>query len=141
MKHSFAATLMLIALGCSSESPVAPQPVKAGEYLGTIAVTFNASTDSAFVVQNGVTFTFADSGWYTCRGDNILNPPSGAGSFAVQPGAITLTDKVPHLAWFDWTLILNGRFEMRVRVDSLVMTQNDTSHRRYRRIALAIPAG
>jgi hypothetical protein len=49
MKHALVATLMLLGAGCRSKSPVVPQTVKPGEYLGTIAVTFNAGSGSAFI--------------------------------------------------------------------------------------------
>jgi hypothetical protein len=138
MRRLFVLALLLMFFGCESGSPTSPESLKPGEYLGTIAVTFNVGSDSAFVVQNGVTFTFADSGWYTCRGQNILNPPTGGGSYRIDRDSLYLTDQVAHLAFFDWTLILNGAFYFQSRPDSLILTQNDVEHRRYRCISLAL---
>jgi hypothetical protein len=140
MKRLIVLTWLLVFSGCESVSPTSPESLKPGEYLGTIAVTFNVGSDSAFVVQNGVTFTFNDSGWYTCRGENVLNPPAGGGSYKIEGDSLYLTDQAAHLAFFDWTLILNGAFHIQSRPDSLIFTQDDIQHRRYRYINLAVKA-
>ena len=138
MKTTLAIVLASLFAGCTFESPLSPGPLKPGDYAGVFSLTANVGTDSAYVLSNACEFTFADSGWYSCRGSNILNPPAGAGPYRFKGNSLYLTDQAMHLAFFDWTLILNGSFDVRFNADSLILTQDDTQHRRYRYINLAL---
>ena len=132
MKHSALFIFLLFLFGCKSESPTSPQPLKNGNYTGNLFLTQHAGTDSATINKYLITFTFADSGWYTYT--NYF--PSGAGSFQINADSIILTDKVVHLAIGDMTLILSGAFYQINRPDSLILIQNDMQYHRYRYINL-----
>ena len=127
-----------------------PPRLAPGEYRGTFSLTVYAGSDSAFILQNGVVFTFVDtgsingmplfpdSGQYSCYGiASPYNPPDGGGIYRVTPDSIHLIDLAFHTAEFDWTLILKGSFGINFRSDSLIITQKDTNRHRYRYMNLA----
>ncbi len=122
----------LLMPGCKSGSPTSPQPFTHGNYAGSLLLTEFTGTDSAKTTKYPIAFTFADTGWYSYA----EYFPTGAGTFAIQGDSLILTDKVAHLAIFDWTLILGGSFYRPIRADSLVLIQDDSAHRRRRYISL-----
>jgi hypothetical protein len=126
----------IMAFSCTESAPTSPGIIQAGIYDGRFSITYHVGTDSAFTVGGNCTFVFGDTGWYSCRGEIPYHPPAGGGRYRFTGDSLFLTDRVPHTAEFDWTLILNGSFKYKLEGGSLTMTQNDTRFRRYRSLVL-----
>lgn len=139
---------VMIVSGCIDKGvvPIVQEPIPSdrirfGTYRGTFSLTLHTGTDSACTLTNAATFTFADTGWYTCRQDSCgnphcVNPPRGGGWFDLKGDSITFIDTVPHTADFDWSLIVGGTFGFRMSSDSLYLSQDDLRLKRFRRVAL-----
>ncbi len=128
----------LIFVACDSTGPTSSLRIRPGTYEGTFSITYFSGTDSASTVQSHATFTFGDTGWYTCRGNLAFNPPAGGGEYRVVGDSLELKDLAMHTAEFDWTLILNGSFYMTQSGTTLTLTQDDRKYSRYRNIVVSL---
>jgi hypothetical protein len=128
----------LLFAACNSTGPTSELTMKPGTYEGTFSITYFTGTDSASTVQSHATFTFGDTGWYTCWGNLAFNPPAGGGEYRVVGDSLVLEDLAMHTAEFDWTLILNGSFYMTQSGGVLTLTQDDRRHSRYRNIVIGL---
>jgi hypothetical protein len=124
----------LLTICCNITGPSFIQP---GTYEGTFSITYFSGTDSAFTIHSQTTFTFNDTGWYTCRGSKVYTPPAGGGKYHVwSKNLLELRDLVFHTAEFDWTLILNGYFHLTQSGTNLSLVQDDKTHARHRYIEI-----
>ena len=138
MKRASILLTVIIFASCNGTGPTSTVSIQPGTYKGTFSITYFVEADSAFTQNSRTTFTFSDTGWYTCRGDVPYTPPSGGGEYKIVIDSLQLKDLVPHTAEFDWTLILNGSFHLARNGTTLTLTQNDNLHRRYRHIVLSL---
>jgi hypothetical protein len=136
MKKKYILLYVLFFAACNITGPSSTGSIQPGTYEGSFSITYFAGTDSAATVISQTTFTFNDTGWYTCRGNLIYTPPVGGGEYKIINGLLCLKDLVPHTAEFDWSLILNGYFEITISGISLTLTQDDKTRSRYRYIVL-----
>ena len=128
----------LLLAACNSTGPDSELPIKPGTYEGTFFITYFSGTDSASTVQSHATFTFGDTGWYTCRGNLAYTPPAGGGEYRVVGDSLELKDLAMHTAEFDWSLILDGSFYMTQSGTTLTLTQDDRKYSRYRNIVVSL---
>jgi hypothetical protein len=114
-----------------------PPPLKLdGLYRGRYWLTLHDGT-SEQTRQDGQVLMRFEKGKYEVEGDYPLLPPAGGGDYVLGDRSITLTDTMAHTADFDWTLILNGRFDVDVGGDgSLRLTQRDLDYGRYHELEL-----
>lgn len=102
-----------------------------GNYSGTFTIT-----ESDGQPQSGnVIFNFSNNS-YSVVPEKLYLPPVGGGTFSINGNTIMLVDTAIHTAEFDWTLILNGSFELSYNGNILILKQNDTTHNRKRIISL-----
>jgi hypothetical protein len=102
-----------------------------GNYSGTFIIT-----ESDGQPQSGnVIFNFSNNS-YSVVPEKLYLPPVGGGTFSINGNTIVLVDTAIHTAEFDWTLILNGSFELSYNGNILILKQNDTTHNRKRIISL-----
>ena len=102
-----------------------------GNYSGAFTIT-----DSNGISQSGnVMFSFSNNS-YTVIPEKLYLPPVGAGTFSAIGNNIILNDTAIHTAEFDWTLILNGSFEISYNGSVLTLKQNDIKHNRKRFFSL-----
>ena len=128
----------LLFAACNSTGPTSELPIKPGTYEGTFSIAYFVGTDSVDTVQSRATFTFGDTGWYTCRGNLAYTPPAGGGEYRTVGDSLVLKDLAGHTTEFDWTLILNGSFYMTQSGTTLTLTQNDRKYSRYRHIVISL---
>ncbi|HEY9164680.1 MAG TPA: hypothetical protein VIS48_00815 [Candidatus Kryptonia bacterium] len=123
----------LLFVACTTTGPSSNLSIQSGTYTGTFSIMNYVGTDSPSTQQSQTTFTFSDTGWYTCGGGLV---PTGGGKYNVTGDSLYLQDMVAHLAIFDWTLILNGSFHGKVDGNKLTLTQDDKAYHRYRNIVI-----
>ncbi|OGU75359.1 MAG: hypothetical protein A2V93_09845 [Ignavibacteria bacterium RBG_16_34_14] len=102
-----------------------------GVYEGTFTMVESNNT----IHTGKVTFSFIHNK-YICIPESQFLPPSGGGNFQISKNILTLEDKVAHTANFDWSLILNGKFNFTYDGKKLILKQNDRINNRYRTIDL-----
>ncbi|HEY9164594.1 MAG TPA: hypothetical protein VIS48_00370 [Candidatus Kryptonia bacterium] len=125
----------LLFVACNTTGPSSSLSIQVGTYEGTFSITNFVGTDSASTQQSQATFTFSDTGWYTCRGGLFL---PGAGEYKILGDSLYLTDMLARVAIFDLTQVLDGSFHVTMDGDSLVLAQNDERLDRYRTIKLKL---
>lgn len=102
-----------------------------GNYSGTYTIIEADGQTSS----GNINFLFNDNR-YSVVPEKAYLPPSGAGIYEVKGNSINITDTAIHTAEFDWTLILNGKFEIMNNNEVLILKQNDIKYRRKRTISL-----
>ncbi len=138
MKKKYVFFYSLLFAACNITGPSSNVSIQPGIYEGIFSITYFAGTDSSSNVKSQTTFTFNDTGWYTCRGNLTYTPPAGGGEYKLVNGLLQLKDLVPHTAEFDWSLILGGYFDITQSGTTLTLTQNDKKHARYRHIVIKL---
>lgn len=108
-----------------------------GEYRGRYWVTYDEGRSQQQRSDGPVRMRFS-KGSYEVQGERRLLPPSGGGDFHIDGRVLVLKDTAMHTADFDWTLILDGRFDIDMGDDGVVrLTQRDLDTRRYHELELS----
>lgn len=135
------ALLLLFLVGCAGAPPAdggdtTPPIALDGLYRGRYWITHQDGTSDQNR-QDGNAWMSFDKGSYEVQGDFELLPPAGGGEYYIDGRVLVLKDTVMHTANFDWTLILNGRFDVDMSEDGAVrLTQRDLEYARYHELEL-----
>jgi hypothetical protein len=133
-------TFMLVVFaslaGCqdSGESPQVPATDLEGVYAGEYT-RIDGCSGTAPATTSGRVRLVVDGDRYEIEGAERLAPPSGRGSIAVGR-VVTLDDEGMHTADFDWTLILEGDFNVVREGPLVVLEQYDGARDRLVRLEL-----
>lgn len=111
----FLAGFVLIA--CSKESE------NSTDLTGTYKGTFRRSGPAYDGAAVNVTINF-HRGTFTGSGETMYYPAICKGSYEADEASITFTDSCGWTANFDWTLILNGRYDLQVKGDSIFISRS-----------------
>jgi len=129
----------VILIGCAVPPPPNQDatPIQLqGTYRGTYWITHHDGTSEQFRESGEVTMVFTN-GHYEIKGDQIDLPPEGSGNYTVNGDVLELEDTARHMADFDWSLILSGRFQIDAGDDGyLRLEQRDLDHSRYHELEL-----
>ena len=107
-----------------------------GSYQGSYWITVHEGSSEQHRRGGSVWMRFAD-GHYEVGGEQRLLPPSGSGDYRVEGDLLYLTDTAAHTADFDWTLILQGRFEIQTGNGGVIrFVQHDLDHSRLHELEL-----
>ncbi len=136
----FALAGALFLSSCASsyrgkETPAVPVELN-GSYQGTYWITHHDGSSEQFRESGHVWMSFAD-GHYEVQGAQPYLPPAGSGDYRIEGDILKLTDTANHTAEFDWTLILQGRFEIHAGNGGFVrLEQRDLEHSRLHELEL-----
>lgn len=107
-----------------------------GVYRGRYWVTHEEGNQEQ-IRQDGAVMVRFHEGHYEVEGQRRLLPPAGSGKYRVEGRVLILEDTAMHTADFDWSLILDGRFDIDPGQDGhLRLTQRDLDHDRYHELDL-----
>lgn len=106
-----------------------------GDWTGIFIIRFAYGTPDEVIDEGKVEMTIR-KGRYRLKTAKRLVPPSGSGEYKLEDGRLDLTDTAVHTADFDWSLIVNGAFDVNWDGGRLLLTQWDRPRSRYREIIL-----
>lgn len=106
-----------------------------GEWTGIFVIRFAYGTPDEVLDEGKVEMTIRE-GRYRLKPAKSLVPPGGSGEYKLADGRLDLTDTAVHTSDFDWSLIVNGAFDVKRDGGRLLLTQWDQSRSRYREIIL-----
>jgi hypothetical protein len=120
---------VILCIGCEESST--------GIYLedGNYSGTFMIIESNGQTQTGNINFNFSNNNYSVVPEYKYL-PPAGAGTFSRNSNTINLVDTAIHTAEFDWSLILNGNFNLAQNGKALILEQNDTKQNRKRIISL-----
>lgn len=118
----FCAAIALFS--CSKKMDTFPEPTI---YSGTYAGTFQRQTLTSSVPSQ-VSITFSTGGYWSGASATYRYPALCGGTFQVMGNQVDFTDTCGWTADFDWTLILNGTYEMSQYDDTLVLTRQQANN-------------
>ena len=108
-----------------------------GEYRGTYRLIHEEGAGDQWRESGGVWMSFSPDGTYEVRGDKLHLPPSGSGTWEREGDDLVLDDTALHTADFDWTLILDGRFQLYGEGEGHIrLRQRDMDHNRIHELEL-----
>lgn len=113
MKQIIVIFFVISSLGCSKTSNIS------SEFQGTYKGTFKRNTSS--IISN-VTLNFSNTN-FSGTSDVSRYPAISMGNYQVMNDSMRFSDASIWTADFDWTFILDGKYKMILKNDSLFMTR------------------
>ncbi len=133
-----AVTLSGCAASYREEGAISPPLRLEGRYHGTYWRTEHDGTNEQVRHAGEVWMDFRD-GRYRIEGDFRHLPPAGSGRYRIEGDRLILEDTANHTADFDWTLILQGPFEVQTGRGGLIrLEQRDLEHARRHELELRL---
>lgn len=122
MIKRFASVFLAIILfsSCDKDDEVARL---SGQYTGTFISWNNDPAVDSYILTGNTSITFSGQE-YTSTGNPDRVPAGGSGIFEVNDDVAKFSDKNVWPANFDWQLILNGEYELKIKSDSLFLTKH-----------------
>ncbi len=110
----------ILLSGCSEGEEVSEFIELNGTYEGTFTVEYS---NGGLIQSNPVTVTFSDSTYVSTVGDNRF-PAGGSGNYELGINSVIFSDANIWTADFDWNLILNGEYSLRVSENTITLSAN-----------------
>lgn len=118
-------SLLLLVLACTwiscKKNKVSPaQSQLQGNYKGTLrSDTKVTGGDSVVLLSNVVAVSINGNLYHSSSSDFEIS----RGSYTTSNGDLLFIDSVPHPAYYNWNILLAGRFTQSKKGDSLVWTK------------------